>query len=218
MTRPSGSLAWRDTPEFPGATVNLVSHGDSMSLTSAVTRNYLPRVAALIVANGVGVPSWTRCGINGASWNYAWPSAGYPLTMLQDARVRVDPARRNVPNWLFLLAGSNGVMLNARTAAQEYADFQTYLAASISAGWPAARTIVGTMPPRTGMSEVTRSAYNAFLVGDPSGCKLARIDLDPNIGAAGQDTNLTWFLDGTHPTDAGHAIIAQLIYNQMSFP
>lgn len=212
-------MAWNDFPMFPGATVNIVAHGDSMSLTGAVQQIYLPRIAALITSNAVGVAQWTRCGINGASWNFAWVSAGYPYTLTQDAPLRVDPKRSGLPNWLIVFAGTNGITLNANSAATEYAAFQTYIAARVAAGWPAAKIIVCTMLPRTGVSETTRTNYNASLVGDSGGVgyKLARLDLDASIGAAGQDTNLTWFLDGTHPTDAGQAIIASLIYAQMTF-
>lgn len=217
---PAGSSAWTDTPLFPGAALNIVAHGDSISLTSTVQRTYLPRLAALIQANGVGVASWTRCGINGASWNYAWPSAGYPSTLIEDAVLRVDPARVvSLDNWLICFAGTNGLLstLGAHSAATEYANFQTYIAARIAAGQDMAKTIACMMLPRTGMSEATRTTYNASLVSGAAtyGYKLARLDLNPNIGAAGQNLDLTWFQDGTHPTDAGHAVIAQIIFDVM---
>lgn len=216
MIYPAGTGPWVSYPQFPGATYNVVGHGDSMSLTSACQRTYLPRVVALMAAAGK-IASWRRCGINGASWAYAWPSAGYPLTLAQDALVRADPAKGRGVNWLLVMAGTNGIILGGHSAATEYADFQIYIAARIAAGWPVANIVVCTMLPRTGDVDATRLAYNTSLIGGAAtyGYKLARLDLDPNIGPDGADTNLTYFSDGTHPTDAGHAIIASIIYALM---
>lgn len=202
----------------PTPTLNLVVHGDSMSLTGGVLQIHTPRVAALILAGGVDAAQWTRCGINGASYNYAWPDAGYPYTLIQDAPLRVDPMLSlTLPNWLIVLAGTNGIVLGGHSAATEYADFQAYIAARILAGWPAGQIVVSTMMPRTGLSEVTRGAYNTSVVNGAVtyGYQLARLDLNPNIGAAGQNLDTTYFLDGTHPTDLGQSIVASIEYGVM---
>lgn len=213
---PAGTLGWLDVA--PGnATINVIGHGDSISLTGAVQRTYLPRLVSLMTAAGE-VPRWTRAGINGASWTYAWPTAGYPSTLTEDIALRTTSARvSSPPNRLIAFAGTNGITLAAHSAATEYANFQTYLAAQLAAGFAVSEIYVLTMLPRTGVSEVTRSAYNALLIAGAitSGYNIVRLDLEPNIGAAGQNLNTTWFLDGTHPTDAGHAVIAQKIYDAM---
>lgn len=204
---------------YPLAPINLVAHGDSMSLTGNVQQTYLPRVIRMLKTAGYGVSGWTRCGINGASWAYAWPNAGYASDMTADALLRVDTVKSaSLTNWLIVFAGTNGILLGSHSAATEYANFKTYIAARISAGWTGSRIVVCTMLPRTTLSESTRSTYNASLVGDDAGTgyKVVRLDLDPNLGLAGQNLNLSWFLDGTHPTDAGHAIIAQLIFNAIT--
>lgn len=215
---PGGSQPWINSPVFANATLNIVNDGDSISLTSAATSIYLPQLANLIVANGKGIPYWTRCGINGASWNYAWNGTIYPYTITQDAPLRVDVAQRNgITNWLIPFAGTNGILLAGHSAATEYSDFQTYIAARISAGWTAANIVVCTCLPRTGLNETTRGTYNTDLVNGAVtyGYKLARLDQDPTIGQAGDNLNTTYYSDGTHPTAAGHAIIASIIYAVM---
>lgn len=214
---PAGATAWDDAPMFANANLNIVSHGDSISLTSAVQRNYLPRLASILPAR----VQWTRCGINGGSWNYNWVSSGYDKDMLDDAPIRVDPARSaSMKNVLILFAGTNGMFttLGNHSAATEYTNFQTYYAARLAAGWQRSEIIVCTMLPRTSFSEATRTTYNTSLVNGAAGgaYKICRLDLIPEIGLAGQNTNLTWFLDGTHPTDAGHEIIARAIYALIS--
>ena len=213
MSAPAGAKAWNDRWARP-LTRNIVAHGDSISLTSGCNKTYLPRLPALLTGN----TRWIRCGANGHSWAYAWPSSGYAYTMMQDAPLRVDPQRISVPNWLIAFAGTNGIILGGHSAATEAADAATYLDARIAAGWDATKIVVCTMLPRTGDNDATRAAYNTALVSaaNARGCKLARLDLDATIGPDGADTNLTYFSDGTHPTDAGHAIIATLIAAQIS--
>ena len=216
VVRATGKLA----VPVANPTLNVLNHGDSISLIGGVQRTYLQRLVALIDA-GAETAQWKRNGINGASWDYAWSGAGYPYTMLEDAPIRVDPFKSaTLDNWLILFAGTNGITLGSRTAATEYSHFQTYVAARVAAGWEADKIIVCTMLPRTGVNNTThRGPYNAALVGDSGavGYRVARLDLDPDVGADGQNLDTDFFYDGTHPTDAGHVIIAQIIYDTM-FP
>ena len=208
----------RESSAFPLPPVNVVTHGDSISLTGNVLSGYLPRLITLLRAGSVPVGGFTRCGVNGASWDYAWPSAGYEHDLIADAPLRVDTALvSGLTNWLIVFAGTNGIALGGNSAATEYTNFKTYIAARVLAGWSASRIIVCTMLPRTGMSEATRTTYNNSLVGDDAGTgyKIAALHSNSSIGAAGQNLNTTYFLDGTHPTDAGHQIIAQTIYDRM---
>lgn len=209
---------WND---FPWTTLAIIASGDSMTLGGGALRPYLPRLVDLIESNRAGWAQGTRLGINGVSWQLAWSEAGYPYNLTQDITQRVVPALAPaLPNWIVTLAGTNGIVLAHHTAATEYSHLTAYLSALMTAtGIPASRIVVCTMLPRTGMSETTRGDYNAAIVGDAGGIgyKVARLDLDPNIGAAGQSTNTTWFIDGTHPTDAGHQVIAQIVYGVM-FP
>ena len=145
--RSTVAIASDDWNDYPYTTVNIVAHGDSITLIGGVMQTYLPRLLNALLDNRVAWAEGRHIGINGVSWGFAWVDAGYPFTLIQDAPLRVDPARGPIPNWLIAFAGTNGFAL------------------------------------------------------------------DPDIGAAGQNTNTTWFLDGTHPTDSGHARIAQILYD-----
>jgi lysophospholipase L1-like esterase len=220
---PSGSSSWNSLPPFPGATINVIMHGDSMTL-GGVKISGVQRVANLIVSNSKGTPAWFREGTNGISWNFAWSGAGYTLTMIQDLPARVTPNKiSGIPNWLILLAGTNGIYINDNSGATEYAAFQTYFTAAIAAlGIPASQVVVCTMLPRApgifGDLESVRTTYNGLLVSGASGLghKLARFDLDANMGQAGQYSNTTNFqTDGVHPNDTGWGILAPIIYAAM---
>jgi lysophospholipase L1-like esterase len=204
--------SWND---FTEPTINLIGHGDSLSNIAGVQRGYLPRLADLIRSNGKGWARWTRAGINGASWDYAWPQAGYPYTLTQDIAQRVIPALSpNLPNWVIAWAGTNGFALEFHNAATEYAKLQADVNALIAAGVPARQVVVPTMLPRNGVSETTRTAYNALIVGDAGGLgyTVAPFHLDPIYGVAGANTDPLKYPDGVHPVDAAHAIFAQILY------
>lgn len=149
-----------------------------------------------------------------ASIGWAWNTSGAKTTpnLISLAATQVDPLL-NAPNspWLILFAGTNDITYGD-TAAQAYASFQTYIAARLAAGWPAARTIVCTMLPRGSAVEAARTPYNASLVSGAStyGYKLARLDLDPNIGQANQNTNPEFYEQtfAIHPNIAGMTIVA----------
>lgn len=207
-------IATEDWNDFPWTTMNVVAHGDSMTLTSGVEQTYHPRLLAMIEASRVGWAQGQHIGINGVAWANAWSDAGYPYNMIQDAPLRVDPLRSPLPNWLILFAGTNGFAIFHEAPATVYQHFTEYLADRLAAGWEPAKIIVCTMLPRLGVSETDRAAYNALLVSGATtyGYQLARLDLDPDMGVAGAYTNTTYFqADGTHPTDAGHDRIAHVI-------
>lgn len=199
----------------------IATHGDSITRDQD-QNNYVFALKTLIVSSRSQYPRLVPRGINGISYNYRWSSEPYTETMITDAPISVDPLRTSiVTSWLIVFAGTNGMngSLGNHSAATEYTNFKTYIAARISAGWSANKIVVVTMLPRTGFTDATRQTFNASLVGDDGsyGYRLARVDQNANIGAAGADTNTTYFYDGTHPTPAGHAIIGQVIYNAM-FP
>jgi lysophospholipase L1-like esterase len=209
-----------DWNDFAEPTLNIIAAGDSISLTSGALRTYLPRLADLFEGNRTGWARTQHLAMNGASWDYAWPPSGYPYTLTQDMPRRVAPALSfTLPNWVIAFAGTNGIAIASHPASYEYAKLQAYVSALIASGVPADHIIVPTMLPRGAAIEAARVAYNAAIVSDAGrlGYRVARLDLDPNIGIAGANTNLAWFSDGTHPTDAGHDIIARIIYAVM-FP
>ncbi len=160
-----------------------------------------------------------NAGASGNSWNYVWPSSPDQNSLIAEAPSVIDtalPGTAYKTVWLILFAGTNGmnVALGNHSAITEYANFEQYIAARRLAGWNMTHVIVCTMLPRGAGQEATRVAYNALLVQGASrwGYQLARFDLDPTIGQAGQNSNLTYYLDGTHPTNAGQAILANILY------
>lgn len=172
---------------------------------------------ALLTASRGQLASLTQRGINGISYNYRWPSEPLDVTMITDAPAFVDSSiRGGLNNYLVVFAGTNGLLpaLGNHSAATEYADFQTYIAARLAAGWVADRIIVCTTLPRTGLSEVTRGTFNASLVSGAStyGYRVARLDLDASIGAAGQELDTTWFYDETHLTVAGQVKAGTIVH------
>jgi hypothetical protein len=206
------------TPPLIGDLI-LASHGDSISHDQG-TSNYIFTLANLIASGQAKMATIRPRGINGISWNFHWVGEPYPLTMIDDAPGNIDQVRRvDIPSWLILFAGTNGIAIGGHDATTEVADFQDYVEPRLVSGWPAARMPVCTMLPRTGVDEGVRDDYNAGLItaAEAAGCPVVRLDLNANIGAAGQNLNSTWFYDGIHPTVAGQDEIAQEIYEVM-FP
>jgi lysophospholipase L1-like esterase len=194
---------------------HITTNGDSITIDRAYL-NYSFVLHGLMTAALGQSASLTQRGTNGISYNYDWSGDPAIGTMTVDAISFVDPAQRGgIPNYLVVFAGTNGIhpSLGNHSAATEYADFQSYIAARTAAGWAATRIAVCTMLPRTGVDETVRTTFNALLVSGAStyGYKVARFDLNASIGAAGQNLDTTYFYDGTHMTDAGHAIAASII-------
>jgi lysophospholipase L1-like esterase len=203
---------WIDIAE---PSLNILVVGDSISLTGGVLKTYVARLGDEFQAQRSGWPNIRRFAINGASWDYAWPSSGYPFTLLQDFPRRVVPAMSTtLPNWLIMFAGTNGLAIAQHGAAAESASLQAYVITAIAAGFAPDHIIVPTMLPRAGVSDAERAAYNAAIVdhAERLGYRVARLDLDPHLGAPGATGDATLFLDGIHPTDAGHDIVKSIIY------
>lgn len=199
------------------ADLHIASHGDSITRDSGLT-NYIYQLKVLIHTEQAEHAQITQRGINGISYNYRWPSEPIDETMITDAPDSIDAnIVGGMDNWLIVFAGTNGMAIGGHSAATEYGHFKTYVAARIAAGWSADNIVVVTMLPRTGFTDSIRQTFNASLVGDDGayGYRLARTDLNANIGDAGDEANATYFYDGTHLTTAGHAIVAQIIYDAM---
>lgn len=215
LTNSTGLLRPRITPQIPS--IVLASHGDSIS-RDLERSNYLFVVWTNIVS-GVGIaPRFAQRGINGISFDYRWPSEPYTATMIEDALLAVDNVQYSgATNWLVVFAGTNGIALGLHSAATEYANFKTYIAARIAAGWSADRIVAVTCLPRNGINNTIRDAFNASMAGDDGGYgyRLARVDLNTDIGENGDNLDTTYYYDGIHPTEAGHAIIASVIFASM---
>jgi hypothetical protein len=218
----SGGLM-RPAVQPVAADLFIQAHGDSFTFDMGDFNNYLFVLKASILASKGLNARVARRGINGISYNYRWPSQPYNATLISDAATGVDVSRvPGIDNWLLVLAGTNGmsVGLGGNSAAVEYGNFKTYIAQEIAAGWVASRIVVGTCAPRSTITEVVRGAFNTSLVGDDGGYgyRVARLDLNTNIGAAGANNNLAYYqADATHWNPAGHVEAAGVFFNTM-FP
>jgi hypothetical protein len=201
------------------ADLRVSSHGDSMTRDSG-RFNYLYQLRSLILSGQSLNAKVTQRGINGISFDYAWEGEPYEAILIEDAIVSVDLWQNpSIPDWLIVWAGSNGMALGLHSAATEYANFKTYVAARISAGREADKIVVLPMLPRSGFPYGTVQAYNSLLVGDDEelGYRLAPIHEDPYIGAEGAEADPEFYYDGTHIIHAGHAIVGGILYDTM-FP
>ena len=72
--------------------------------------------------------------------------------------------------------------------------------------------VVATVLPRTLAGfNADRNTANALIVADSSFYDgLARFDLDATMGCDACASNATYYPDGTHPSAAGHAILAPI--------
>jgi hypothetical protein len=193
---------------------NFVAHGDSM--TNFGTGNYVERFIELVEtyrSTEYDITSTVR-GVNGASWNYAWPSGDPIISLEDDAAAEIDSAiNTNKRNILFLFAGSNGITINSNSAATEYAAFESYLSDRIAAGWSMSNIYVLTMLDRVDVTQGTIDDYNALLVAGAAthGYKIVYAGTDERLRAANRFPEYS--MDGVHPTAKGHYVIAQNIYD-----
>ena len=195
----------------------VATHGDSMSRDFAAdtSENYAFVVRNLIKTDEALEVRLRWRGVNGISWRFRWTGEPYVETMEGDGPLAIDGWRdAAMPNWLVMFAGTNGITLASHTAARELDDFEIYLNARIAAGWLPATMVVCTMLPRDpSISEAVRTEYNNGLISRAGtfGYKLARLDLDPNIGGPSANLNPTYYYDQVHLNETGHGIAGQII-------
>lgn len=194
------------------ASVLIATHGDSITrdFVEDTSSNYI-----FTVATGAVSPRVRPRGINGVSWNFRWTGEPYLNDMIVDAPIAIDPLQDgSIPNWLILFAGTNGIALNSNSASQELDDFETYIQARNTAGWAYADMVICTMLPRDpSITEATRTSYNDGLISRAVtfGYNLARFDLDPDIGQASDNLDITYYYDGVHLNETGHAVAGGII-------
>lgn len=206
----SGSLA---TP-----TEKIICHGDSITKGYPITTPFWVTLVQSRNTDVSAVPKLKQRGLI-SGFNYA--GSGDP-SLIDDAATQVDAAKDgSLTNWLIVFAGTNDIFLGVGTAAGAYGYFITYIEARIAAGWDADKIVVCTMLPRESDTRPEKEAVRVTFNGDlVSGAgtydyRLARLDLDSNIGAANADQNATYYVDKIHPTNAGHSIIASIIETAM---
>ena len=119
-------------------------------------------------------------------------------------------AQWNGPKVYSIMVGTNDITQGVADATI-YANIQSICSAVVSQG---ANVVVFTLLPSafvppTGTFETHRQAINT-LIRNGGTCPYVVADAgnDATIGQAGQNSNTTYYTDGTHPTAAGMAIIA----------
>ena len=199
--------------------MNLICHGDSLTLGEPDA--YPPLLQSKLFVNQDLVASYENLGINGQGYNYVYPMSGSPYNLVQDISVSVIPALSSgIANWLIIWAGTNDIVLGGSTASQVFVFFTNYLSTANSLGISNSQIVVATMVPRQSGYETTRVAWNNLLVSNQVsyGYLLARLDLDPCIGVAGQQFNMLYFQpDNIHLTALGQQIVAD-IFQRTIYP
>lgn len=204
----------------------LVCHGDSITegygtttWRAADTMAYPYQTSLLATAFRFGV---VQLGISGQGFNYVYPvypSSTFP-NLTVDAVNRVDPVlSQSGTKYLVIFAGTNDIFLNGTSGAATWTLAQTYINARIAAGWTAANICVGTMLPRQNANESARTTLNSSIRSNAAslGYKVCDFAANTTIGDAGDENNLTYYIDTIHPNDAGHAILAQIVKDTL-FP
>jgi lysophospholipase L1-like esterase len=182
-------------------------------------------IQAIMAARGISIPNLDALVVfegDSITSSYGYPqletaalarqgrvvaTVGATTTAWNARATQVDalfnPARRR--NVLSLL-GANDIA-NGSDAPTYVAALKSYCLARKAAGWT---IVLKTVLPRTtGGFNAVRNAANALIIADPSFYDfLVRLDLDTTIGQDSDAANLTYYVDGVHPTAAGAAIIA----------
>lgn len=200
------------------ATRKVVVHGDSITAGFLASKPYWAgAIEGCYTDHSLVVANYIR-GLDGCGFNNAF--GGNPNLVNDGATVDAQ-LDSQYQMWLVVFAGTNDIWLAARTAAQTFADFQTYFNARVAAGWSASRIVVVTMLPRqaTPANEASRITLNSSFRSNQGsmGYQLADIALDATIGLPGSQSNATYYApDQIHLIDAGHALAAPYVEAQVS--
>lgn len=200
------------------ADLHIVAHGDSLTQDRG-SYGYLPQLKAKIL-NELGLVARTeRRGINGISFDYHWSGDPFPNTLIEHGPKIDALLQSSKPHWLIIWAGSNGIALGGHTPEQEHADFIQYIDDRIAANWNPDHIVVPTLLSRSSIVEPTRQEFISLVVGSAAtkGYRVARVDLDPDIGGAMAYADTDWFYEDPHLNNAGQGKAAGIIFDTM-FP
>jgi len=186
-------------------TVNsyVVYEGDS--ITEGTTYVPLLTYADRSVAN---LTAGTRVGVNAVSGSTVATLSARASSV--DACVGVTTlATKNV---LVVMIGTNDLS-GAPTAATFLTNLKAYTAARIAAGW---RVVVCSIPPS---SDATRNGKRATVHAEFANAgnigvywhAFAAWHTDATVGVDAAGSNATYYPDGTHPSNAAHALIEPYI-------
>lgn len=200
------------TPTPSSTLALLVTDGNSLMAGAAAT------------ANSVEVPNQILTSL-GATWDRVqWGTGGATTTnLIPRALTVIDPlfSAGHAKNLLVFWEISNDIVQNGLTGVQAYNNVVTYCTARKAAGW---KVIVMDCLPRQNMT-VTQDGYrvtaNSSLATALNGATGNSIVFTPAGGTTWADalvqvsaipalsdpTNMTYYADGTHITDAGYALV-----------
>lgn len=195
------------TPRFARSrTRSIVTDGDSISAN----------------VGSIGAQGWQAQGLNGIDGRTTVQNvavSGKLLTaMATDAPTLVDAKFvAGIENICMIWGGTNDLAGSLSVTANSlYGTLVSYHDARHAAGF---KTVAFTILPRAdstaGIStfETRRTDLNTLIRNNWRTFADALVDVanDPVMGAAGTSTNTTYYADGTHPTNAGYARIAQFV-------
>lgn len=167
-----------------------VGHGDSLS-----TDTWVPLVAALL-------PTYAGIDLGHPGDQISTMSTDYPILVAPLYNTR-RPANIDI------LWGGTNDSLGHTGAATIQSRITTYVNLAHATGY---KVIVMTILPSTGITgadETARVAVNTWIKAGSSGAD-AYVDI-AGVAQAADPANVTYYLDGTHPTTALHTIFAPLI-------
>ena len=192
-----------------GCDGNSITYGDA---ATSGPNAYVQQMAAIL-----GIPSY-------AVFGFGWEG----ITTVQcttNAPARVDPLFNGsaLPGILTFFEGIND--MGASTGAQSYSHTVSYLSARRTSLPAKTKLITATVTHNNSESNATVDAYNALIRADFSvatsipylflpGPGVTYCDAMVDLQAVPQlsnNSNSTYFADGTHWADAGHLIAAQTL-------
>jgi lysophospholipase L1-like esterase len=187
----------------PLCTRRIVCEGDSLTVGfgSTAGNDYPSQLMNLLAGDG----------------DYLWNRAANGDTLANmsgAAATQVDTVSgTNVQPRIVVWAGTNDLKNSLKTGAALATDYLNYCAARRAAG---AKVVAVTILPRSDGTpvgfEAERQTFNtAIRAGSANYDALADIAADSRIGDAGDELNTTYYVDLCHMTNAGYAIVADLV-------
>lgn len=138
----------------------------------------------------------------------------YNLGVTGNTAVQAQAANRTGPlfetNGIAVISEVINALVQGHSVVNTYNEFATWSAFVRAQGykvvvWPAADAGVVPDADRLAVNALIRANWPSFADA------IADVDLDPTIGLSGTHTNPTYFLDGTHLTDAGNVVLKNII-------
>ena len=167
--------------------------GDSITLGSGVTG--YPIATAALLTNPVQGRNFAVSG-----------SIMTDLTSRASTVNALASASRS-KNVLVVSMGHNDLVA-ATTAAAYVASLKAYCLAARAAGWNQI-VVTACLPSTSAGYNTKRNAANALILADSSFYEgYVRWDLEATMGPDAAASNATYYPDGTHPSTAGHALLA----------